>query len=1097
MHQFWRRAVVSVLVGVLGGLTAPGCSDGDTSSGVGGGAGAATGGSGNGNTSGGTGSSQTGTGGVGLMLPNPGVGGNAAGASNMDACATANCGPGQRCVLAVGAASCVNRECTELACAQGTHCAAHPMGGNICATNCASDVACPPEQFCDGTSCMPDACMPGTSVCQGEQVLECASSGSGNVAKLSCGSGAYFTSACAAAGAGMATCSCEDDWDCPSYTTCEVGACTGTGKAPTCTLPPVPFGSTPPKVELHWGGDSRTDTIGHDGTAARNIPPWGAFNQVLATPIVANLDDDNGDGLINERDFPEILFTSHKGDNPWTNGIVRAIHGGGPRKGADFFARCGDSKLWNEADPAPPICGDSEPNGDSGAPVVVADLDYDGVPEIIYGTESNTFRILNNRGGHIYSLQSAWSPAEDGETLSVANLDYAGYAEIIVGRTVYVLGADAQGKIIVTHRLNGDVAHGTNQVSAMSCAADVRSDKAGMEIAAGTALYRMPDNLSACQTPPCTGTLELIWDAAALNLDGNSARILTGDKADGFCAIADVWGANPAVAPGTANPPDGKAEVVLISDGFLVILNSETGMIILRKHLLGGSRGGAPNVDDFDGDGFPEIGSALQNFFVVVDLQEPTAGGACPAWPSTIARVTQMNGGHNSNPVRNPGGGANNACAQNSDCATGAFCNTTLGRCSCYHNGWQRDSDDDSSRATSSSVFDFNGDGAAEAIYNDECEFRVYGGGTGEILYSELSRSRTGVENPVVADVDNDGNAEIVTSMNTAETDRCDDDPGGIPLGPQGIRVWGDPTDTWVSARRIWNQQSYHVTNITEGGQVPLHEPESWKPLNGRLYNTYRSQPRSFGVAPDLTVVGVGVSSPDVACGMLSDTLLIAFEVKNAGDLRVGPGVVVRFEGEWNQVSEALKDLQGQPLTFTLQNSLEPGASVVLNVSYQKASNGHASLPTKVTVFVDSSPQMLAGVERECREDNNSASATVEAGVMQADLLLTLGAAMQVCPDATVARTVTNLGNSAATNVVVRYFAGDPSQGGTQIFEEVIASLAPGASDAKTVTIPGLPPARSITIYGVVDPDDTVAECNNANNRDPADNSVTCGEIIR
>ena len=42
------------------------------------------------------------------------------------------------------------------------------------------------------------------------------------------------------------------------------------------------------------------------------------------------------------------------------------------------------------------------------------------------------------------------------------------------------------------------------------------------------------------------------------------------------------------------------------------------------------------------------------------------------------------------------------------------------------------------------------------------------------------------------------------------------------------------------------------MTNVTEGGSIPLHEPESWKPYNGRIYNTYRSQPRNYGVAPDL-----------------------------------------------------------------------------------------------------------------------------------------------------------------------------------------------------------------------------------------------------
>ena len=1019
-----------------------------------------------------------------------GIGGGPDGGINLDSgtggsdggvtpCLNTTCTPGQRCELVDGGGVCIDNTCADLTCQPTEKCEPHPQGGHVCVDNtCNGDVDCPPGEFCNGTTCEPDICDPGKTKCSGQDLLECSSNGGQNPTKYTCGSPAYFTSQCQDSGNGDAHCPCEDDWDCPAFTVCEVNRCVGTGVAPTCTLPPVPFADVPPAVEIHWGGDSRAMDEAHDGTPAKTPSPWKDFSHVVNTPIVANLDDDNGDGLINELDFPEIVFAAHQGNNPWANAVVRAIHGGGPDKGKDYFAVCG-GKLWTSAAPTTATCGSSEPDADAGAPVAVADLDYDGVPEIIVNIEGDKFRILDNTGKAIYTLSEAWSPTgEIGETIAVANLDFKDNAEIIVGRNVYVLGKDSGGKLTVTHILQGDKGVGENQISMMACPADIVKAQPGQEIAVGATLYRLPNSLPTCGSPPCKGSLTVVWNAP--DVAGNS-----GISGEGFCAVADVWGANAAASPGPSNPPDGKPEVILIDNGDLTILDGETGKVIDDRNLGGGARGGAPNVDDFDGDGFMEIASALQDFYIVVDLQDSTgSGGACPAWPLVIERVEQPNGSHNKNTPRNPGG----SCTQDSQCAASAVCNKAIGQCVCLHNGWKRDSDDDSSRATSSSVFDFNGDGAAEVIYNDECEFRVYDGVNGNVFYSEVSRSRTGIENPVVADVDNDGNAEVVTAMNTAQTNRCDDDPGGIPQGPNGIRVWGDPKDLWVSARRIWNQQSYHVTNVTESGMVPVHPPESWGSFNGRVYNTYRSQPRNFGVAPDLTVVAGGVSSPDAQCGALGTKLDIAFEIKNDGDLRVGPGVEVTFEGTWGATTQQLLNGSGQPLTVTLTNSLEPGASVILSVGYDPANNGQTVLPDKVKVIVDA-----ADAERECDETNNEKEQPVAAGQPRPDLRLELGLATPACPNANVAVTLFNDGTAPASNILIRYFAGDPSQGGQALQDQTVAGpLNAGQSTSFMATITSFPSNRNIVLFGVVDPDDTIDECNEANNKDAADNSVAC-----
>jgi hypothetical protein len=127
------------------------------------------------------------------------------------------------------------------------------------------------------------------------------------------------------------------------------------------------------------------------------------------------------------------------------------------------------------------------------------------------------------------------------------------------------------------------------------------------------------------------------------------------------------------------------------------------------------------------------------------------------------------------------------------------------------------------SGSAAGTAFDFLGDGIAEAIYADEYQLFVYGG-TGDVLLSEDRYSRTGIEFSVVADVDNDGSAEIVVVSNETILGEFDDAPS--------VKVIRDVQDRWIQARRIWNQHTYHVTNVREDGTIPQYEPRHWEQLN-------------------------------------------------------------------------------------------------------------------------------------------------------------------------------------------------------------------------------------------------------------------------
>ncbi|MGF1467451.1 MAG: FG-GAP-like repeat-containing protein [Sandaracinaceae bacterium] len=1004
-----------------------------------------------------------------------------------DPCGDEPCGPGERCEEGGGAPVCVPNTCEDLDCGATERCEPAPSGaGHVCVDNtCADDVDCPTERWCDvggGGLCQEDTCTPGAVRCSPtEEVEECPANGAAFRVRYACGGAAYVESRCVEDG-GDVYCPCQDDWDCPGFTECDVDRCEGTGQEPTCFLEPAPFTEVLPSLEpgFPWGGTRIGD---QDATGS----PFPESAQAVITPLVVNLDDDNGDGRIDERDFPEIVFMTFcpnvSGGARFQNyGVLRAVHGGGPDRGEDYFAVC-DDKVWQEGDPVDSLtCGCQEGELDPTSTPAAGDIDGDGVPEIVVPTDGNRLQLFDNTG-ELLALSSA-SVTGGNQGVSIANVDGRGPAEIVVGRQVFSVAKDPGGTWVFVDRWEGSLSTGSNGQGPIGCVADLDGD-GRQEVIAGTTAYRFPeapagaDSRADCTGGEtgdeelwCDGDLAVLWDGRDVNgsvVDRN-----------GFCAVADVWGASADDRPGPGNPLDGRPEVVVVVSGQIQILDGQSGELLLDQDFSGERNGGAPNVDDFDGDGFPEIGTAFERAYYLLDLQVPTTD--CPAWPDTFEDGMGTPPG---NAPRSPPGAA---CATDADCGdpTQFACNRATAACVCLHNGWSRATEDDSSRVTGSSVFDFNGDGSAEVIYNDECFFRVYAGLDGAVFFKENSPSRTRTENPVVADVDNDGNAEIVFAASN-ESGFCSE---GNDFN-NGIEVWGDASDAWVGARRIYNQHSYHVTNVFESGGVPDREPESWLAYNERVYNSYRSQPRNpFILAPDLVVGAIQLSSPDAACGTLGTTVDITVRVVNQGDLRVGPGLILGFQGTWSSptLTEPLHaDAAMTPLTASLATPLEPGEQVFLTVRYDAMNNSPMVLPDEIEATIDADDR-----ERECREDNNSLAREVIGGPVVPDLEVAIEDVGADCPTKPVETTVRNVGSVPASDIVVRYFAGNPEAGGTVLHEETVPGpLAPGASTTFTAMIPDFP-ALAVIIFAVVDPDDRIPECNDGNNSDRADERFGC-----
>lgn len=544
------------------------------------------------------------------------------------------------------------------------------------------------------------------------------------------------------------------------------------------------------------------------------------------------------------------------------------------------------------------------PHGDLGPrwlmSVALGNLDpSDDALEIVYHSRAAGLVVLDGDG--VTVLASAAGTAGN-TSPSLADLDHDGVTEIIAGCHVLSFEEDA-GAFTLTERFSNSCSSET-QSFANTLAADLNGD-GNLEITSGGVTY------------DASGTE--LWNRA---------------NQHGRPATADLNG-------------DGAPEIVVVRDGELVILDAASGMVHVGAGgdwlgeavtLPGGGLGGAPTVADFDGDGMPEVSTAGQGCYVVFDVDcmttPPRAGGTC------------------TRPADDPA----------------STCDDEFGELVL----WARPTQDISSSVTGSSVFDFQGDGVSEVIYNDECFLHVYDGRDGRELLTtpRANSSRTGIEYPLVADVDRDGNSEIVVPANNDQAVRRDGCPAayaaalGVPVemlpadiatGTHGIFVFGDPGDRWVRTRPIWNQYTYHVTNISDVGEVPTTEADNWSEEG---LNNYRQNVQGAGVfnAPDLRVELDAVSM----CGR--SAIRLSAVVTNAGSRGVPAGVPVEF-----RQTAPMSALVGSEVTSM---PLLPGASERITVTVTDVPLGE-ELDFEVVVDGASS-----GVALECNEDNNGATAT-------------------------------------------------------------------------------------------------------------------------
>ena len=546
------------------------------------------------------------------------------------------------------------------------------------------------------------------------------------------------------------------------------------------------------------------------------------------TSVVAPLIDTNGDAQIDEQDIPAVILTS---------GGSGTIACGGPCNG-QLVALRGDTgeEIFAVRNPAP-IRWQSW-----GATPTVGDIDNDGRPEILAVGQDvglvHTLMAFNNDGSLKWAVPNLRIPKNPNVTLADLNGD--GQSEIIYGTKIINSDGSERPPVIDPIVIGQGIALG-----AATLVADLDLDGVP-EIVGGASARDNEGNLLWGWTSNINTTTRE-YDATGW-LDGGDTIVNVSSPGyrffNGHAAVANLDAdPNPEIIVVNAESSNSGVNE-LRNDNFTIfehdgrIKAGPFGLFadvqnVVTYHL------GPPTVADFTGDGELEIAiSAVKN----------KGGLAVPDdHHLTIVTLYRQDG-------------------------------SLI---------WQREVSGEFFQdpvVPAPVAFDFDGDGASEVVFLDHEDLVILNGANGEILF-EMGTSRvtsTRTIYPTIADIDNDGSAEIIVPSSTTHLN------GSRPL--KGVLILGDANGNWNHARRTWNQWHYQVTHINEDASIPSVARNSLEVNNGYFEQIPRENVNPLAAA-DLSV---SLIIPEIE-NCPSGATNITARIGNGGSLQARAGIPVKF----------------------------------------------------------------------------------------------------------------------------------------------------------------------------------------------------------
>ena len=319
------------------------------------------------------------------------------------------CGMSTQCASGV----CVASQCAEVA---GPACGAlHCRSVEVCDEGvCVASDACPTAQAC-GDAC----CEQGQSCEQGMCVSLCEDGRSMCESEAGEGVCCEASAACLFGGCVELGPACDDTMPCARDEFCEptLSRCVPRDVDPNQCIYVPPVERFEPVEAWAWTGSAITPES----------------DQIMTSPIVGNLTDDNGDGLIDREDIPDVVFTTFTGSGYNFEGVLRVISGD---DGREIWSSTGLANSYL-------VRGATTP--------ALADIDGDGFMEIMlsidpqYDRDTKTYgtdglMVVEHTGEIKWMRDDVLGHASGGP--AVANVDGQGAPEILTGNALLSASGD-------------------------------------------------------------------------------------------------------------------------------------------------------------------------------------------------------------------------------------------------------------------------------------------------------------------------------------------------------------------------------------------------------------------------------------------------------------------------------------------------------------------------------------------------------------------------------------------------------------------------------------------------------------------------------